>query len=194
MLSSVAIEKQRPAARWALFVVIGSVGLIAVIGLLLTVQAFASTLGNRGEPAAAVGGSAHTSFGFVTVTGVRALDDTHVVPGMFSGPGSIPIDKLAVQVEVTLANRTDHATPYSSDEFALRLGASGGLIKASEATFYSGTLRPGGMLAGQITFLVPRTAPAPLLQFSDPALANPIMIDLGPLPAANDSGHDHTDH
>src|SRR5690349_10177860 len=119
---SVAIEKQRPAARWALFVVIGSVGLIAVIGLLLTVQAFANIIGNRGEPAAVVGGSVPTSFGFVTVTAVRSVDDFHGAAGMFTGPGSIPADKRAIQVEVTLANRTDHPAPYSSDEFALRTG------------------------------------------------------------------------
>jgi hypothetical protein len=191
---SVAIEKQRPAARWGLFVVIGSVGLITVIGLLLTVQAFANMIGNRGEPAAVVGGSVPTSFGFVTVTTVRSVDDFHGAAGMFTGPGSIPADKRAIQVEVTLANRTDHPAPYSSDEFALRLGVGGGIVKASEATFYSGTLRPGAVLDGQITFLVSRTSPTPLLQFSDPALADPIVIDLGPLPGADSSGHDHAGH
>lgn len=191
-MSSVAIEKPAPAYRVGLFAALGSVGLIAVIGLLLTVQAFVNLPGVQGTPAA-LGSNVPTSFGFVSVTSARALDDQHVMPGKFTGPGAIPANQRAIQIAVTISNQTDHQVQYSSDAFALRLGADKSVVKASEATFYSGALLPKGEMNGQLTFLVPLVSSTPLLQYSDPDRTEPILIDLGDyLSGADGSGHDHS--
>lgn len=192
-MSSIVVASYRPFARLTLFVVMAAVTSAAVLGLGLAVVAVA----DRDQGPARLGDRVATSFGVVAVSDVSALSDSHAGQGHaghFSGPGSIPEDKVAVEVSVTLANTTDHEVAYSPDAFLLRLGARGSRLANSEATFFRGTLLPGGVLDGQLTFLVPRDESTGALEFADPGRTDPIVIDLGVLSesgAGHDDGHDH---
>jgi hypothetical protein len=187
------------SAQLGLFSFVIAVGLAAGAGVFLAAQMLARG-SDDGRVRGEVGQPVDTSFGQIAVTDVRRIDDAHgdgqAHSGHFSGPGSIPQDRREVQVEVALANRTEGLVPYSPRGFAVRLGPNGLLVSPSEATFFKGTLQPGGVIDGQLTFLVPSDVPRLWLQFRDPGLADPILIDLGATATATEAGgaghrHDH---
>jgi len=191
-MSSIAVTSPRPLMRLTLLTTVAAVTLAALFGAAVAVLAVTHP---EREPVG-VGQPTETSFGLIAVNGIRALTDQHAGHaggGHFSGPGSIPEGKEALEVSVTLANTTDEQVAYSPDAFVLRLGASDRLGH-SEATFFRGSLVPGGVLDGQLTFLVPIDSSTGTLEFADPGRTAPLAIDLGDLSGSNaghDDGHDH---
>ena len=191
--SSVAGQRRSPA-RVALFLMIAAVALIALVGLTFAV----SEMVQQAQSPPGLGDRVDTSFGVITVTNLRAFADAHANgqghSGHFTGPGSIPEDKQALEVSVTLANTTDHPVAYSPDAFFLRLGPSGSLLANSEATFFRGSLFPGGVLEGQVSFLVPRGEATGALEFTDQGSTDPIVIDLGTISGAGDGHQEQHNH
>ena len=193
-MSSTAVASYRPSARFALFVVIAGVASVAILGLSLAV----SGLALQSQALPGIGDRVGTSFGVVAVSDIHAHSDSHTAgqghSGHFTGPGSIPEGKLSVEVSVSLENTTDHGVTYSPNAFLVRLGASGSVVGHSEATFFRGSLLPGGVLVGQLTFLVPSDGATGVLRFVDPGRTDPIEIQLGTLSetaAGSGEGHDH---
>lgn len=193
-MSSTAVASYRPSARFGLLAVIAGVSSVAILGLSLAVSGLA--LQNQGLPG--IGDRVGTSFGVVAVSDIHARSASHTAgqghSGHFTGPGSIPEGKSAVEVSVSLENTTDHGVTYSPNAFLLRLGTSGSVVGHSEATFLRGSLLPGGVLIGQLTFLVPSDLATGVLRFADPGRTDPIEIQLGTLSetaAASGEGHDH---
>ena len=193
-MSSTAVASYRPSARFALFVVIAGVASVAILGLSLAV----SGLALQSQALPGIGDRVGTSFGVVAVSDIHARSASHTAgqghSGHFTGPGSIPEGKLAVEVSVSLENTTDHGVTYSPNAFLLRLGTSGSVVGHSEATFFRGSLLPGGVLVGQLTFLVPGDGATGVLRFSDPGRTDPIEIQLGTLSetaAGSGEGHNH---
>jgi hypothetical protein len=193
-MSSTAVASYRPSARFALFVVIAGVASVAILGLSLAV----SGLALQSQALPGIGDRVGTSFGVVAVSDIHARSASHTAgqghSGHFTGPGSIPEGKLAVEVSVSLENTTDHGVTYSPNAFLLRLGTSGSVVGHSEATFFRGSLLPGGVLVGQLTFLVPGDGATGVLRFADPGRTDPIEIQLGTLSetaAGSGEGHNH---
>ena len=193
-MSSTAVASYRPSARFALFVVIAGVASVAILGLSLAV----SGLALQSQALPGIGDRVGTSFGVVAVSDIHARSASHTAgqghSGHFTGPGSIPEGKMAVEVSVSLENTTDHGVTYSPNAFLLRLGTSGSVVGHSEATFFRGSLLPGGVLVGQLTFLVPGDGATGVLRFADPGRTDPIEIQLGTLSetaAGSGEGHNH---
>lgn len=177
--------------------------LLAAIAAILAAAAYGALLAavEVTQPeveAVGVGAEIRTSFGLVTVTDIGALTDDHdghAGAGHFTGPGTIPEDTKALQVSVVIANTTDREAAYSPDAFVLRVGADD-RVGHSDATFLRGSLLPGGIIHGQLTFLVPADAATGTLEFSDRGRAAPLFIDLGDLSGAatgHDDDHAHDD-
>ena len=193
-ISTTAIATVGPPARRALFFVIAAIASVALIGMLLAV----SELALETQTPIRIGDKVDTSFGAIAVNEIHAHSASHTAgqghSGHFTGPGSIPEGELAVEVSVSLQNTTDREVAYSPDAFLLRLGTSGSVVGHSEATFFRGTLLPGGVLVGQLTFLVPGDGVTGVLRFADPGRTDPIEIQLGTLSetaAGSSEGHDH---
>ena len=124
-----------------------------------------------------------TSFGAVAIDNVEKVNGLTAksLAGVTHGISNyVPPNKVQVQATVTLTNLLDERTVgYSPTQFRLLIGEKRKPVKDVRASFRPGTLQPNASISGQVKFIAPRTGSRLWIEFTDPARAKPLLIDLG---------------
>jgi hypothetical protein len=153
---------RRPAApSLALLVPLAGVALLLVAAALAT-----GVIGGGASKAASnrhyIGQDIPTSFGAV------AIDSLGRSPGR-------PSQMVAF---VALLNLVHRPVAYSSSQFRLLAGPERKPVGGLHVTFGSGTIQPAASFSGQIMFPAPHDGSKRWIEFRDPNLGRPIVIDL----------------
>jgi hypothetical protein len=134
-----------------------------------------------------------TSFGAVAidniekVNGVTAKDLSGVTHGISN---YVPPNKTQVQASVTLTNLLGNTVNYSPTQFRLLVGKKRKPVGEVRASFRPGTLQPDASISGQLKFVAPRNGSQLWIEFTDPKLSKPVLIDLGKTGTTPDSAFD----
>jgi hypothetical protein len=123
-----------------------------------------------------------TSFGVVSVEYAEKINGTTAkqTGGQTHGiSGFVPADKVQVQASVTLTNLLDAPIAYDPRQFRLLVGADRKPVTEVRANIKPGTLQPDAAIDARLTFIAPRNGDKLWIEFTDPARATPILIDLG---------------
>jgi hypothetical protein len=145
-----------------------------------------------------------TSFGSVTVDGVRLTEGPPPDAQAGLHGGGVPLDSEEFQVRfsLTLENLSDNDVPYSPDRVRLFVRAEEEPARlVAESTSDPGILPPGGRVSLSMSFAVPTSDAALRFSYLDVDGTLTEMVDLettsgtsagGGTPEGND--HDHNDH
>jgi hypothetical protein len=123
-----------------------------------------------------------TSFGAVAIDDVHKLNGltARKLAGVTHGISNyVPPNKVQVQATVTLTNLLDRPVAYTPTQFRLLVGKKRKPVPDVRASFLPGTLQPTASISGQLKFIAPRTGSKLWLQYTDPKLGKPIIVDLG---------------
>jgi hypothetical protein len=123
-----------------------------------------------------------TSFGAVAIDNVEKVNGltSKSLSGMTHGISNyVPPNKVQVQASVTLTNLLGRTHDYSPTQFRLLVGQKRKPVKEVRASFRPGTLQPDASISGQLKFVAPRNGSKLWIEFDDPKLAKPILVDLG---------------
>ena len=123
-----------------------------------------------------------TSFGAVTIDDVQKLNGLTAkqLAGVTHGISSyVPPNKVQVQATVTLTNLLDRPVAYTPTQFRLLVGEKRKPVPDVRASFLPGTLQPTATISGQVKFIAPRTGSKLRIEYTDPELGRPIVVDLG---------------
>ena len=119
----------------------------------------------------ATGESVPTSFGVVAVEFANVL--TGLSPAELGGQthgvhNLVGEDKAGVQAHITLTNLSNSPVPFSAAQFRVLLGRSQTPVPLTSTSITSGVLQPSSNIDEQLSFVVPRTNQAILLEYRDP--------------------------
>jgi hypothetical protein len=166
---------RRPAApRLALLVP------AAGLALLLAAIVLAAGVIGRGTatPAAGhhfIGQDIPTSFGAIAIDSL----------------GRSPREQSQMVAFVALTNLAHRPAAYSAAQFRLLGGPDRTPVAGLRTTFTSGTIQPAASFSGQITFPQPGDGSKRWIEYRDPDLRKPIVIDLSKVgPMTPDSAFD----
>jgi hypothetical protein len=123
-----------------------------------------------------------TSFGAVAIDDVRKINGLTAkdLAGVTHGISNyVPTNKVQVQATVTLTNLVGRTVDYSPTQFRLLIGKKRKPVDDVHASFLPGTLQPTASISGQLKFIAPRTGSKLWIQYTDPKLGKPILVDLG---------------
>jgi hypothetical protein len=137
---------------------------------------------------------AETSFGSLTVNGGDLLGGltSQDLAGVTHGIGGLVLsDKAQAQVTVTLRNDSDQAFVYTPEMFRMREGSAGMPIAPTGSGFEGGVIPAGTSIDLLLDFVVGRTGADLLFEFSDPGRAQPVVIPVGSIAPAQDTGDGH---
>jgi hypothetical protein len=140
-----------------------------------------------------------TSFGAVAIDNVEKVNGltSKSLSGVTHGISNyVPPNKVQVQASVTLTNLLAETTSYSPTQFRLLVGEKRKPVKEVRASFRPGTLQPDASISGQLKFVAPRNGSKLWIEFDDPKLARPILVDLGKTGTTPDNAFDgfHKQH
>jgi hypothetical protein len=140
-----------------------------------------------------------TSFGAVAIDNVEKVNGltSKSLSGVTHGISNyVPPNKVQVQASVTLTNLLGETTDYSPTQFRLLVGEQRKPVKEVRASFRPGTLQPDASISGQLKFVAPRNGSKLWIEFDDPKLAKPIVVDLGKTGTTPDNAFDgfHKQH
>jgi hypothetical protein len=123
-----------------------------------------------------------TSFGAVAIDDVEKINGltARQLSGVTHGISNyVPPNKVQVQASVTLTNLLGRTVDYTPTQFRLLVGAKRKPVDDVRASFTPGTLQPSASISGQLRFIAPRTGSKLAIQYTDPKLGKPILVDLG---------------
>lgn len=187
-------SRPRGGVLTSVYALVGSVGLLTLVGAFVTLATLSGGAGRHAHSAAAhathrtapsndVGRSLPTSFGVVAVESVKKLTGLTAkqLGGVTHYPSYFGPDLMQVQVFLELTNLEMHPITYTPQQFRLVAG-SGRPIPSSGTTFPGGVLQPSASIDGQVTFIAPRRSQGRArlwLEFQDTGSKEPVRIDLG---------------
>ncbi len=134
-----------------------------------------------------------TSFGAVAIDNVEKVNGltSKSLSGVTHGISNyVPPNKVQVQASVTLTNLLADTASYSPTQFRLLVGEKRKPVKEVRASFRPGTLQPDASISGQLKFVAPRNGSKLWIEFDDPKLAKPILVDLGKTGTTPDNAFD----
>jgi hypothetical protein len=165
---------RRPAApRLAL--------LVPAAGLALLIAAIVLATGVVGGAAKRASGHHFIGQDIPTSFGAVAIDSL----------GRSPRKPSQMVAFVALTNLAHRPVAYSASQFRLLAGAQRTSAGGLRTTFASGTIQPGASFSAQITFPQPHDGSKRWIEYRDPNLKKPIMIDLSKVgPMTSDDAFD----
>jgi hypothetical protein len=134
-----------------------------------------------------------TSFGAVAIDNVEKVNGltSKSLSGMTHGISNyVPPNKVQVQASVTLTNLLGETVDYTPTQFRMLVGEKRKPIKELRASFRPGTLQPDASISGQLKFVAPRNGSKLWIEFADPKMSKPILVDLGKTGTTPDNAFD----
>ncbi|HUR84867.1 MAG TPA: hypothetical protein VMY78_05940 [Solirubrobacteraceae bacterium] len=123
-----------------------------------------------------------TSFGVVAVEHAEKINGTtkKQLGGNTHGiSGFVAPNKVQVQASVTLTNLLSTTIAYDPRQFRLLVGDDRKPVKSVKSNLRPGVLQPDASIDGRLIFVAPRTGSKLWIEFTDPGLKKPLLIDLG---------------
>jgi hypothetical protein len=123
-----------------------------------------------------------TTFGAVSIDSIVKINGLTAkkLAGVTHGISNyVPPNKVQVQASVTLTNLLSRPVDYSPTQFRLLVGRKRNPVPDMRASFRPGTLQPTASISGQLRFVAPRTGSRLWIQFTEPELGKPILVDIG---------------
>ena len=182
---SAALRRGPAVNRTPLIALVLSIVALAVGGIVISVGLIERGAPQPKVPALkgpfGVSQDIPTSFGVVAVEAVEKLNglSPKKLAGMTHFPSYVKPNQTQVQASVTLTNLLDRPVAYSPTQFRLLVGERKKPVHDLRASFTPGTLQPDANISGQLKFVAPRNGEKLWVQFTDPKLPKPILVDLG---------------
>jgi len=163
--------------------VVATAAATAVLGVLLSVQAFTPHTRHQAR-SFGIGDDVPTSFGIVAVEFVRNVDGVshRALAGATHGvSGYVEAGKQQVQVAVALTNRGKYPLAYAVRQFQLRVTVKGKttLLRATAGDLPDGRILPDAGIEGHLDFTLPAADALASLLFHDAGAKAPVVIHLG---------------
>jgi hypothetical protein len=154
---------------------------MAGVGIFLVSQTLASGAlsgGAQVDPNTQIG----TSFGVITIEHVENIGGltSNELGGMTHGIQSLVTqDKAQIQVSVTLTNRLGREVAYTPSQFAIVAATGSPPIEPDNSTLPAGQIRPDSSIEATLSFVVPRDGSQFWIEFREPSVAAPTLVNLG---------------
>jgi hypothetical protein len=176
--------------------VVATATAIALLGIVLSVQALLPAAHHRQRAGFVIGDDVPTSFGIVAVEFVRTVDGVshRALAGANHGvKGYVEAGKVQIQVAVAITNRGRKVLPYTVRDFRLQAKIKGKTttLTPTAGDLPDGRILPDAGIEGHLDFTLPAGNAIASLIFHDAGARAPVRIDLGTIASAPAATHSH---
>ena len=182
----------------ALVFLVGAITALALVGGVLSIQAFASGEDAHHQDAVEIGKPIATSFGSITFGRVETLGGLtrQDLGGMTHGiQNAVLAGGAQVEVSILVVNRGDEIVRVTPSQFSLAVEGEPDPATPSESSIRPVVLAAGASVEATLTFVVPQNGARMSVGYADPGGAQ-ISVPAGHLglaPAVVDDGDTHAD-